>query len=84
MTEFSRRNVLGAAATGGMIAGAAGADALGDGQPPFGPTPAPLAGAELPSFRFALGAVTPKCGTAAGPRKRPLRNFQCRKSSRAC
>ena len=60
MTEFSRRNVLGAAATGGMIAVAAGSDALGDGQPPFGPTPAPLAGAELPSFRFALGAVTPK------------------------
>jgi oxalate decarboxylase len=60
MTEFSRRNVLGAAATGGMIAVAAGADALADGQPPYGPTPAVLAGTELPSFRFALGAVTPK------------------------
>jgi oxalate decarboxylase len=60
MTEFSRRNVLGAAATGGMIAVAAGADALADGQPPYGPTPAVLAGAELPSFRFALGAVAPK------------------------
>jgi oxalate decarboxylase len=33
---------------------------LADGQPPFGPTPAPLAGAELPSFRFRLGAVAPK------------------------
>ena len=60
MTEFSRRNVLGAAASGGMIAVAAGADALADGQPPYGPTPAPLAGSELPSFRFALGGVTPK------------------------
>ena len=60
MTEFSRRNVLGAVATGGMIAVAAGADALADGQPPYGPTPAVLAGAELPSFRFALGAVAPK------------------------
>src|ERR1700732_1402901 len=60
MTEFSRRNVLGAAATGGMIAVAAGADAPGGGQTPYGPTPAPLAGAELPSFRFRLGEVAPK------------------------
>src|SRR6266849_5357549 len=62
MSEFSRRNLLGAAAAGSMIAAAAGAEALaqGQGQPPFGPTPAPLAGSELPSFRFALGAVTPK------------------------
>ena len=25
-------------------------------QPPFGPSPAPLAGKELPSFRYPLGA----------------------------
>src|SRR5438105_4057012 len=59
MSEFTRRNVLGAA-TGSMIATAASMQASADGQPPFGPTPAPLAGATLPSFRFALGAVTPK------------------------
>jgi quercetin dioxygenase-like cupin family protein len=29
-------------------------------QPPYGPAPAPLAGAELPSFRFPLGTVAPK------------------------
>jgi oxalate decarboxylase len=59
MSEFTRRNVLGAA-TGSMIATTASMQASADGQPPFGPTPAPLAGATLPSFRFALGAVTPK------------------------
>ncbi len=59
MSEFTRRNMLGAA-TGGMIASAASMQASADGQPPFGPTPAPLAGATLPAFRFALGAVTPK------------------------
>ena len=34
--------------------------AQGQGQPWFGPAAPPLAGKELPSFRFALGAVTPK------------------------
>jgi hypothetical protein len=29
-------------------------------QPPYGPAPAPLAGPELPSFRFPLGTVAPK------------------------
>jgi len=29
-------------------------------QPPYGPSPPPLAGAELPSFRFPLGTVAPK------------------------
>jgi len=57
MTEFSRRNLLGAAAAGSVIAAATGALAE---QPPFGPTPPVLAGKELPSFRFQLGAVTPK------------------------
>ena len=57
---FSRRDMLGVAAAGGMVSAAAGTETCGQGQPPFGPTPAPLAGAELPSFRFRLGAVTPK------------------------
>jgi oxalate decarboxylase len=60
MTEFSRRNVLGAAAAGGAFATAVATDGLAGGQPSFGPTPAPLAGAQLPSFRFQLGAVAPK------------------------
>src|SRR5262245_64890399 len=59
MTEFSRRNVLGAAAASGVIAATA-TDGVADGQPPFGPTPPVLAGAELPSFRFRLGAVKPR------------------------
>src|SRR5438309_6376456 len=60
MSEFSRRDMLGAAAAGGVAAAATGTETFGQGQPPFGPTPAPLAGTELPSFRFQLGAVTPK------------------------
>src|SRR5690242_13418644 len=61
-SDLSRRNVLAAVAAGGMIATARTPEALaqGQGQPWFGPAPPPLAGAELPSFRFALGAVTPK------------------------
>ena len=60
MSEFSRRDMLGAAAAGGMIAAATSTDGLAEGQPPFGPTPPVLAGAQLPSFRFQLGAVAPK------------------------
>jgi oxalate decarboxylase len=60
MTELSRRNLLGAAAAGSVVAAAAATDGLADGQPPWGPTPPVLAGAQLPSFRFQLGAVTPK------------------------
>src|SRR5258708_1838265 len=60
MGEFSRRDMLGAAAAGGMVAAATSAEPCGQGRPPFGPTRAPLAGAELPSFRFRLGEVAPK------------------------
>ena len=60
MSEFSRREMLSAAAAGGMAAAAIGTDGLAEGQPPFGPTPLVLAGAQLPSFRFQLGAVAPK------------------------
>src|SRR5438067_9936417 len=60
MAGFSRRDMLGAAAAGGMAAAATGTETFGQGQPSFGPTPTPLAGTELPSFRFQLGAVTPK------------------------
>src|SRR6266508_6688030 len=60
MSEFSRRHVLGAAAAAGSVIAAAASDTLAQGQPPSGPTPPLLAGAELPSFRFRLGAVTPK------------------------
>jgi oxalate decarboxylase len=60
MSEFSRRDMLSAAAAGGMIAAATSTDGLAEGQPPFGPTPPVLAGAHLPSFRFQLGAVAPK------------------------
>jgi oxalate decarboxylase len=56
MTGISRRNVIKAAAAGGLAVGSASVTALADTEePPFGPTPAPLAGAELPSFRYPLG-----------------------------
>jgi oxalate decarboxylase/phosphoglucose isomerase-like protein (cupin superfamily) len=58
MSEFSRRSLLAASAAGAMVA--ATAEAAGQGMPPSGPTPPLLAGTELPSFRFRLGAVTPK------------------------
>jgi hypothetical protein len=51
MPEFSRRHLLGAAAAGGLVTAAA-SETLAHGQPPSGPAPAPLSGAELPSFRF--------------------------------
>jgi len=72
MAEFSRRDMLGAAAAGGVAAAATSTETFGQGQPPFGPTPAPLAGAELPSFRFRLGAVAPKTwdGTRSGMHQR--------------
>jgi len=44
---------------GGLIVPAIGASAETE-QPPFGPAPAPLSGADLPSFRFALGAQPAK------------------------
>jgi oxalate decarboxylase len=58
MSNFSRRSILGAAATASIATTAD--ETVAQGQPPFGPTPKMLDGRELPSFRFALGAVTPK------------------------
>jgi oxalate decarboxylase len=62
MAEFSRRNLIGsAAAVGGFVAAAEATNAFAETeQSPFGPTLAPLAAAELPSFRFALGAQPSK------------------------
>ncbi len=58
MSNLSRRTILGAAATASMSA--SGDETVAQRQPPYGPTPKVLDGRELPSFRFALGAVTPK------------------------
>ena len=59
MRGFSRRHLLGGAAMASLLA--SGAGALGETtQPPFGPAPAPLAGAELPTFKFPLGAQPAK------------------------
>src|SRR5687767_2476421 len=56
MTDLSRRNIIGAAAGGVMVAAASAPNALAaGGQPQSGPAPRPLAGKELPSFRFPLG-----------------------------
>jgi oxalate decarboxylase len=59
MPDITRRNVLSVAAAGGLVA-AAGQEANADGQPAWGPTPPVLAGKELPSFRYPLGAKTAK------------------------
>ena len=75
MTEFSRRNLLGAAAAGGAIVAAAATDGLAEGQPPFGPTPPVLAGAQLPSFRFRLGAVTPKTWDGGSAKEATVAEF---------
>ena len=75
MTEFSRRNLLGAAAAGGVIVAAAATDGLAEGQPPFGPTPPVLAGAQLPSFRFRLGAVTPKTWDGGSAKEATVAEF---------
>src|SRR5688572_14167113 len=62
MAGMSRRNVMGGIAVSGGLAAAqmGAASASADAQPPFGPTPAPLAGKELPSFKYALGAQSAK------------------------
>ena len=61
MTNFSRRNILGGAAAGSVIAAANAPGALAAGQQAqWGPAPPPLAGKDLPSFRYALGAQPPK------------------------
>jgi oxalate decarboxylase len=60
MTEISRRNVITAAAAGGLVATASSNAFAETPQPSFGPAPAPLAGAQLPSFRFPLGTQTAK------------------------
>jgi oxalate decarboxylase len=60
MRDMSRRDVIGVATAGGL-ATAAAMDALAESQQPsFGPVPAPLGGAELPSFRYALRAQPSK------------------------
>ena len=61
MSNLSRRNIIGAAAVGSVLAAAGGPGAVAAGQqPPSGPAPVPLAGKELPSFRFQLGKQPPK------------------------
>jgi oxalate decarboxylase len=62
VADLSRRNVIGvAAAAGSIVAATSASSALAAGeQPRFGPSPAPLSGKELPSFRFPLGAQPAK------------------------
>ena len=58
MSGVSRRHLIGGgAAVAGLVTAAAGSRlAAQTMQPPYGPAPAPLAGKELPSFRFPMGA----------------------------
>ena len=83
MFEFSRRDMLSAAAAGGMIAAATSTDGLAEGQPPFGPTPPVLAGAQLPSASSSARS-RPSLGTVAGRKKRRSRNSRSPRSSPVC
>ncbi len=58
MSDISRRNLIGTAAVAsGLASTTAVAGTVAETpQPPYGPVPAPLASAELPSFCYALGA----------------------------
>jgi oxalate decarboxylase len=62
MAEISRRGLIAAAtAAGGLASAAAATNSFAEtAEPPFGPASAPLAGAELPAFRYALGAQAAK------------------------
>src|SRR5262245_33556635 len=75
MTEFSRRNLLGAAAAGSVVAAATATDGQAHGQPPFGPAPPILTGAQLPSFRFQLGAVAPKTWDGGWAKEANVQHF---------
>jgi oxalate decarboxylase len=58
MSDISRRDVIGA---GTVLTAATATGAFAETQqPPFGPAPAPLSGAELPSFRYPLGEKAAK------------------------
>jgi oxalate decarboxylase len=58
MAALSRRNLLGGTSAMGSLLAIADANAAGT-QPWAGPTPPVLAGKELPSFRYPLGAQPP-------------------------
>src|SRR5204863_155376 len=76
MAQMSRRELIGSAAAVGGVVATVKADAFGETQqPPFGPTAAPLAGAELPSFRFALGAQAWKSFEGGSAKEAPVANF---------
>jgi hypothetical protein len=84
MSELSRRHVLGDSAAGSVIAAAATLETTAQGQPPSGPTPTSLAGAELPSFRFRLGAVMPKSWDGSWAKEATVAEFPVSESLPAC
>jgi hypothetical protein len=86
MSEMSRRNLLGATAAAGTLAAASAAapSFAQSGQPPWGPGPAPLLGAELPSFRYPLGEKPAKTYDGGWARRRRSPNSRCRTRSPAC
>ena len=54
---------------------AAASDANADGQPPFGPTPPVLAGAQLPSFRYPMGSRPAKTWTGGWAKEATVAEF---------
>ena len=54
---------------------AAGQEANADGQPAWGPTPPVLAGKELPSFRYPLGAKTAETWTGGWAKEATVAEF---------
>ena len=76
MPDITRRYVLNSvAAAGGLVAAAAASDASADGQPPFGPTPPVLAGAQLPSFRYPMGSRPAKTWTGGWAKEATVAEF---------
>jgi oxalate decarboxylase len=60
MNGISRRVALGGGAALGLIAATGSSGGMAAVPPSFGPTPPPLAGPELPSFRYPFGAAETK------------------------
>jgi len=76
MSDISRRDLIGAATAAGGFVTAAATGALAETpQPPFGPVPATLDGAQLPSFRFALGAQPAKNFPAGSAKEATVAEF---------
>jgi oxalate decarboxylase len=76
MSDMSRREAVGASAASGVAAVSASSTfAQAGAQPPWGPAPPPLAGPELPSFRYPLGEKPAKTYPAGWAKEATVAEF---------